>query len=358
MGGTSFDVAVVIDGEPRDRREDAPRLPHPAAPADDRRAHDRRRRRQHRALSTAAECCRSARKAPAPSPGPVCFGRGGTEPTVTDANVVLGRIDRRRPIGRQGREPRHRERARRVRALGEKLGLDVEETAEAILAVVNQRMAGRIRLMSIERGLDPRDFALVAFGGAGPVHGARADARGRHRHDAGAAVSRRAVRDGLRLSPTCATTLRTRSSARVDRAWRATRRASSRAARRGRGAAPDSEAPIDASIAHALRRHGLPRADPRDARADRGRLGYGERLDGRPSTTSTASKFGNTLADIPVVVVNLRTVVVGKRASFALPHGARQQGAGGRRRDRAPPGAFRQRGMIRRSSAATTSRPA
>ena len=56
--------------------------------------------------------------------------------------------------------------------MGKKLGLGVEETAEAILAVVNQRMAGRIRLLSIERGHDPRDFALVAFGGAGPVHGA------------------------------------------------------------------------------------------------------------------------------------------------------------------------------------------
>ena len=63
-------------------------------------------------------------------------------------------------------------RAPRSARSAQKLGLGVEETAEAILAVVNQRMAGRIRLLSIERGHDPRDFALVTFGGAGPVHGA------------------------------------------------------------------------------------------------------------------------------------------------------------------------------------------
>jgi N-methylhydantoinase A len=58
-----------------------------------------------------------------------------------------------------------------VQRLGAQMNLGLEQTAEAVLAVVNQRMAGRMRLMSIERGLDPRDFALVAFGGAGPLHG-------------------------------------------------------------------------------------------------------------------------------------------------------------------------------------------
>jgi N-methylhydantoinase A len=102
----------------------------------------------------------------------VCWGRGGTQPTVTDANVVLARIDPSRPIGIE-RDSLDVEAARKaVGDLGQPLGLGVEETAEAILAVVNQRMAGRIRLLSIERGHDPRDFALVAFGGAGPVHGA------------------------------------------------------------------------------------------------------------------------------------------------------------------------------------------
>ncbi len=106
-------------------------------------------------------------------PGPVSFGRGGTEPTVTDANVVLGRIRAENPIGMSDRTSLDLEGARAaIGRLGDQIGLGVEAAAEAILAVVNQRMAGRMRLLSIERGHDPRDFALVIFGGAGPLHGA------------------------------------------------------------------------------------------------------------------------------------------------------------------------------------------
>ena len=105
-------------------------------------------------------------------PGPVAFRRGGSEPTVTDANVALGRIDPNRPIGVGGSLDVEGARAA-IRRLGGQLGLGVEETAQAILTIVDNRMAGRIRLITIERGLDPRDFALVAFGGAGPLHGAR-----------------------------------------------------------------------------------------------------------------------------------------------------------------------------------------
>jgi N-methylhydantoinase A len=103
-------------------------------------------------------------------PGPMALGRGGTEPTVTDANIVLGRINDARPIG-AGKL--HRDRARRALGeLGQALGLDPEEAAAAVLRVVNARMAGEIRLMTIEQGHDPREFALVCFGGAGPLHGA------------------------------------------------------------------------------------------------------------------------------------------------------------------------------------------
>jgi N-methylhydantoinase A len=104
-------------------------------------------------------------------PGPVCYRKGGTRPTVTDANLVLGRINPRRSISG---EPLDVEAARA--AIGEQIGqpngLSVEEAANAIIEVANVKMAGAIRLISIERGHDPRDFALVPFGGAGPLHAA------------------------------------------------------------------------------------------------------------------------------------------------------------------------------------------
>jgi len=106
-------------------------------------------------------------------PGPICFRHGGTEPTVTDANLVLGRIDAGKPIGAVTSDRLDLDGARAAFArLADHLGLSVEDAAEAVLAVVNQRMAGRIRLLSVEQGQDPRDYAMVAFGGAGPLHGA------------------------------------------------------------------------------------------------------------------------------------------------------------------------------------------
>jgi N-methylhydantoinase A len=171
MGGTSFDVAVVIEGKPAiaentllDFRLPL-RLPmidvHTIGAGGGSIAHIDR-----------AGILQVGPESAGAYPGPVCWGRGGTEPTVTDANVVLARIDPSRPIGIE-RDSLDVEAARKaVGELGQRLGLGIEETAEAMLAVVNQRMAGRIRLLSIERGHDPRDFALVAFGGAGPVHGA------------------------------------------------------------------------------------------------------------------------------------------------------------------------------------------
>lgn len=102
-------------------------------------------------------------------PGPVCYGRGGVEPTVTDAHLVLGHLP---PYLLQGSLALDRDLA--VRAIrtkvAEPLGLDVEEAARGILAVVDNNMVGAIRVVSIERGHDPRDFVLLPFGGAGPLH--------------------------------------------------------------------------------------------------------------------------------------------------------------------------------------------
>jgi N-methylhydantoinase A len=103
-------------------------------------------------------------------PGPACYGLGGEEATVTDAHLVLGRI----PPHLLGGEMRlDVERARRAvdERVARPLGLSLEAAACGILDIVNNNMVGAIRLVSVERGHDPRDFALVAFGGAGPLHG-------------------------------------------------------------------------------------------------------------------------------------------------------------------------------------------
>ncbi len=103
------------------------------------------------------------------NPGPVCYGRGGTEPTVTDANLVLDRLN---PAYFLGGEMRlHRDAAvEAIDRFGARLGMGREATAAAIIDLVNFNMVNALRLISIDRGLDPRDFTLVSFGGAGSLH--------------------------------------------------------------------------------------------------------------------------------------------------------------------------------------------
>jgi N-methylhydantoinase A len=104
------------------------------------------------------------------TPGPIAYGRGGTRPTITDANLVLGRLnpDGLLAVGTKVTVAHVRERL--LAEVGKALGLDAEATAAAILRIANDRMAGAIRMVSLARGHDPRDFALFAFGGAGPLH--------------------------------------------------------------------------------------------------------------------------------------------------------------------------------------------
>ncbi|WP_372394979.1 hydantoinase/oxoprolinase family protein [Azospirillum sp. HJ39] len=104
-------------------------------------------------------------------PGPVCYAQGNTRPTLTDANVLLGRINAERPIG--GKLARlDVDAARQAIAthVAEPLGLDVMTAAEAVVRIANSKMAGAIRLVSIERGHDPAKFAAVPFGGGGALH--------------------------------------------------------------------------------------------------------------------------------------------------------------------------------------------
>jgi N-methylhydantoinase A len=171
MGGTSFDVAISLDGRPAEAATTMLdfRLPVRVPMLD------------VRTIGAGGGSIASidrggilqvGPRSAGSYPGPVAFGRGGTEPTVTDANVVLGRINPDRPIGSDGGHLDIDGARAALARLGEPLGLDAEASARAVLAVVNTRMAGEIRLITVEQGHDPREFAFVAFGGAGPVHGA------------------------------------------------------------------------------------------------------------------------------------------------------------------------------------------
>ena len=102
-------------------------------------------------------------------PGPACYGRGGDQPTVTDANVVLGRLPPSLLGGDMALDVKAAEEA--VGKIGRALGLDLHQAAQGVLDIVNENMFGALRLVTVQKGLDPRDFALVAFGGAGPLHG-------------------------------------------------------------------------------------------------------------------------------------------------------------------------------------------
>lgn len=105
-------------------------------------------------------------------PGPVCYGRGGTKPTVTDADVVLGLLNPTHLLGGKLAMDRDAALAAVKQHVADPLGMDVFSAAAGILAVVNHSMAEALRIVSVERGHDPREFSLVAFGGAGPVHAA------------------------------------------------------------------------------------------------------------------------------------------------------------------------------------------
>ncbi len=103
-------------------------------------------------------------------PGPICYGRGGARPTITDANLILGRLDPDRLTAVQGKVSLDDIRAIFARDLAQPLGMSVEEAASAVIRLGNVHMSGAIRMVSLSRGYDPRDFVLFAFGGAGPLH--------------------------------------------------------------------------------------------------------------------------------------------------------------------------------------------
>ena len=168
MGGTSFDIGLVVDGKPVMAEENVIdqytyRLPHLAV---------KTIACGGGTLARFDEATRGLRVGPQSAgsePGPACYGRGGEEPTVTDADVVLGFL--RPEAFLDGRMPLDRDAATQaMKRLATRLGLSVEETAAGILEINNMRAATAIRQQTLERGHDPRDYVLYAYGGAGPVH--------------------------------------------------------------------------------------------------------------------------------------------------------------------------------------------
>ncbi len=166
MGGTSCDVCVIEGGEARltDGREIAGRTI--ALPMVD--IHTVGAGGGSVGWRDPGGALRVGPRSAGAVPGPACYGRGGTEPAVTDANVVLGRIGGAQLAGGLALDRAAAEAA--VDALAAQVGLDRLTCAEGIVRVANAEMVRALRVMSVERGVDPRGFALLAFGGAGPLH--------------------------------------------------------------------------------------------------------------------------------------------------------------------------------------------
>jgi N-methylhydantoinase A/oxoprolinase/acetone carboxylase beta subunit len=173
MGGTSCDVCVVEAGRVRAKGTHPPREigGRPLAlPMVD--IHTVGAGGGSIAWRDAGGALRVGPRSAGADPGPACYGRGGTEPTVTDANLVLGHLDVDRPLAGGVRlDAAAAQRA--VAGLADELGLaDARACAEGIVRVANTEMVRALRVVTVERGIDPRRFVLLAFGGAGPLHAA------------------------------------------------------------------------------------------------------------------------------------------------------------------------------------------
>jgi N-methylhydantoinase A len=167
MGGTSTDVALCRDGEVAIKRE--AQLGYYQFQARGADIHSVGAGGGSIAYLNLAGALKVGPRSAGADPGPACYGRGGTEPTVTDADVVLGRLPGGSKLG--GRLELDVDAAERaVATVAEGLGIDTVAAAQAIIDIANENMHAALRVVSVERGYDPRDFGLVAFGGAGPLH--------------------------------------------------------------------------------------------------------------------------------------------------------------------------------------------
>jgi N-methylhydantoinase A len=167
MGGTSTDVALCQNGQPTIGRETSIghfriKVPsvnvHTVGAGGGSIAH----------VPPLTGALRVGPQSAGAEPGPAAYAKGGTDPTVTDANVVLGHLPPRLLGGEMALDVEAARTA--VGTIADAMGLTIEQAAEGIIAIVNENMAGALRLVSVQRGHDPREFALVAYGGAGPLH--------------------------------------------------------------------------------------------------------------------------------------------------------------------------------------------
>ncbi len=166
MGGTSFDMSLIINGKPSITNETEQEFIPLLIPLVD--------------IHTIGagggsvawlenEALRVGPRSAGASPGPACYGKGGQEPTVTDANLYLGRLGKESKLG--GWMDLDLNASESVlKSLSEKLNISSAELAEGILSIINAKMADAIRTITVKEGIDPREFSLVAFGGAGSMH--------------------------------------------------------------------------------------------------------------------------------------------------------------------------------------------
>lgn len=168
MGGTSTDVALIQNGEARIRRETRVGDVTVRAPSIDVRTIGA----GGGSIAFVPELTKALRVGPdsaGADPGPAAYMKGGEQPTVCDANVVLGYLPSEVKLG--GAMQINRDAAEKaVQSAADAMGIELMAAAEGIIKIVNESMLGALRLVSVEQGYDPRDFALVGFGGAGPLH--------------------------------------------------------------------------------------------------------------------------------------------------------------------------------------------
>ena len=170
MGGTSCDVGLIVNGIPQVTSELEIEYAMPIhIPMVD--VHTIGAGGGSLALVNDAGLIKVGPESAGAQPGPICYGRGGKKPTITDANLVLGRLNSEALLAVDNPVSLETVRNSLVEEVGTKLRLkNAEEIAAAIIRISNMNMAGALRLVSLARGYDPRDFALFAFGGAGPLH--------------------------------------------------------------------------------------------------------------------------------------------------------------------------------------------
>ncbi len=170
MGGTSCDVGLIVNGIPQVSSELEIEYAMPIhVPMVD--VHTIGAGGGSLAFINEAGLLQVGPESAGARPGPICYGHGGNKPTITDANLVLGRLNPDALLAVDNPVSLHEVKSRIMREIGEPLGMEsAEDAASSIIRIANTQMAGALRLVSLARGKDPRDFALFAFGGAGPLH--------------------------------------------------------------------------------------------------------------------------------------------------------------------------------------------